>query len=548
MRKFSKSAASWLAIISMASFLAGCDLLGMGGDPDPLPGASLTSITVAPTSAALTVGDTQSVTVTGLYDDDTTAPITDATWATSDAAVATVSAGTITAVAAGSASITATSGGKTASVAVTVTAVDVNKGIFSDAHPAETFDLQNAAGSGSVVPTSISDGSVTPFFGTNVISAAYAYGGGYGGFYFTVPTTGTVDVSGFANGKVVFTVNTSGLTGIAHMDIKVASGANPSEAGGIVDLGTLTATATSGSWSTYEVPLKAFSSYGTLPDFAALTTYLGFWNPTKSDASVASGTLLVDEVYFAPVNDLTSSSVTAGTPSPTIAKNASSTVVAYLNYTNGSRVKLDNTALTSWTSSNTAIATVTSAGVITAGTTAGSANITATYGGMTLTVAVTVPAGPTALAAAPSLAAGDVVNVYTASETYVNPGTVNFTPYWAGVNIVQDSTTVSGKTLQKVVFTATDQYTLSDVQLTIGTKKTLHISVFTPDGGTPLPVKIDLGGAHGLKVAATGTITQGQWSDLEYDFSTYDTTAIDVLLFDNPTTIGTYWVDNIYFH
>ncbi|TCM85700.1 Ig-like protein group 2 [Paenibacillus sp. BK033] len=85
----------------------------------------LTGLTVSPTSTSLTVGGTRASVVTAVYSDSTTPAVTSqATYTSSNTAVATVSeAGVITAVSAGTATITASFGGRTATVAVTVTPV-----------------------------------------------------------------------------------------------------------------------------------------------------------------------------------------------------------------------------------------------------------------------------------------------------------------------------------------------------------------------------------------------------------------------------------------
>jgi uncharacterized protein YjdB len=85
---------------------------------------TVTSIAVSPATVTIAPGATQALTVTATLSDTTTPTVTaTATYASSAAAVATVSAaGVITGVAAGSATITVTYQGKTATVAVTVSA------------------------------------------------------------------------------------------------------------------------------------------------------------------------------------------------------------------------------------------------------------------------------------------------------------------------------------------------------------------------------------------------------------------------------------------
>ena len=87
------------------------------------PTVAVTGVTLAPTSATLTLGETETVTLipTVLPADATDKSVT---WSSSDEAVATVTDGVVTAVAAGTATITVTTtdGAKTATCAVTVAA------------------------------------------------------------------------------------------------------------------------------------------------------------------------------------------------------------------------------------------------------------------------------------------------------------------------------------------------------------------------------------------------------------------------------------------
>ena len=90
--------------------------------------ALLASIAATPATVALDVGATQALSVTGTYEDATTAALTSgvsfAVTTATPAGAATVDASTglITAVASGTATVTASSGGQTATVSVTIKA------------------------------------------------------------------------------------------------------------------------------------------------------------------------------------------------------------------------------------------------------------------------------------------------------------------------------------------------------------------------------------------------------------------------------------------
>ena len=98
------------------------EVYGYADTPAPAT-VAVTGVTLAPTSATLTLGETETVTLipTVLPAEATDKSVT---WSSSDEAVATVTDGVVTAVAAGTATITVTTtdGAKTATCAVTVAA------------------------------------------------------------------------------------------------------------------------------------------------------------------------------------------------------------------------------------------------------------------------------------------------------------------------------------------------------------------------------------------------------------------------------------------
>lgn len=107
------------AVLSLALALAGC-----GGSSSVV----LSSIGVSPSTATLTLGTTQQLTVTGKYSNGTTQDVTSkATFTSTNPAVATVSAsGVATGVSAGSATISVSVSGISGTTAVTVSASAVS--------------------------------------------------------------------------------------------------------------------------------------------------------------------------------------------------------------------------------------------------------------------------------------------------------------------------------------------------------------------------------------------------------------------------------------
>src|SRR4051812_15304046 len=101
--------ASWLHALLFASLATGC---GSESRPPPMPDAPmaapvLVSVTVSPATVVLSLGETQTLMVTGTFDDGSHSAVTDGlAWETSAPGVATVSnRGVATAVAGGSATI-----------------------------------------------------------------------------------------------------------------------------------------------------------------------------------------------------------------------------------------------------------------------------------------------------------------------------------------------------------------------------------------------------------------------------------------------------------
>lgn len=109
-------------ILGSVSYLLGCGS-GLSRTTTPTQ-PTVSSISVTPATASLSVGGTQQLHATANYSDRSSGDVTaTATWTSSNAAVATVSnAGMVTAVAPGNATVTASDGGQTASSAITVNA------------------------------------------------------------------------------------------------------------------------------------------------------------------------------------------------------------------------------------------------------------------------------------------------------------------------------------------------------------------------------------------------------------------------------------------
>jgi hypothetical protein len=94
-----------------------------GGTNPPAPPAppTLQSVNVSPQNGNVAAGLTQQCSASGNYSDGTSKPISNITWATSEATIATVnSTGMVTTLKQGSVNVSATSGTLTGSTALTV--------------------------------------------------------------------------------------------------------------------------------------------------------------------------------------------------------------------------------------------------------------------------------------------------------------------------------------------------------------------------------------------------------------------------------------------
>lgn len=185
---------------------------GGGGGTPVTPTPVVTSVGVAPTPVALTVGGTQQLTATPRDASGNAITGRTVTWTTSNAAAATVAGGLVSAVGAGSATITATCDGIAGTVSVTVTAppsgAPVNRVILTPdilqlvvggtgKITAATYDVAGAALTGRTVTWSSSNPAIA-----------------------TVATDGTVKA--VAGGSAIVTATSEGKTATAQVTVNTS--------------------------------------------------------------------------------------------------------------------------------------------------------------------------------------------------------------------------------------------------------------------------------------------------------------------------------------
>jgi uncharacterized protein YjdB len=338
-------------------------------------GATLVSITVAPSTVTLAVGSTQSFSAVGVYSDGSTLDMTTGvTWSSSDVSRVTIAAsGVATAAAPGSATVTAAAPGSgptaTASVVVTsptlvslaltppVATIPIGSGqafvaigTYSDA---TVHDLTAAATwsvSSPSVASVVAPGQVHGLAAGTATVTATAPGS-------SISATATLTVSSATLQSIVVTPATlvlpAGSQQVLHANGSYSDGTSKD----------ITATVT---WSTSDSTIAVVAS-GSVTAIAAGGATITATDPTTGIAATASVTVTTATLASISIAPATAS-IPAGTTQAFFATG---------HYSNGST--LDVTASVTWVSLSPSVASVangTSAGVAT-GLTVGSATIKA---------------------------------------------------------------------------------------------------------------------------------------------------------------------------
>jgi trimeric autotransporter adhesin len=393
-------------IIATMSGVSGTATLTVGA---PL----LSSVMIAPSSASIEVGATQAFIVTAVFQNGTTAAVA-GTWASSNAAVATIAAGgagrraVATGVGAGTTSIMVTYQGLTDSALLTVTAVPTLVGLTVT--PANPPSILVGATQQFQATAVFSDGSINVVTGTaswttssaNVASVSNGGGGPGGG--------GRGLATGIGAGTTTITATYRGFTATTSLTVR-----NPTPIGLLVTPSTASVFVNGTQQFTASVTMDDGTSQ-TVTNAASWTTSNGAIASIRTGGGgpgggggrglatgIAAGTVTITATYsgFTAVASLT---VSAATPSRiVVTPNAPSIQVGLTQAFAATLVYSDNTiavvtAQATWSSSDASVATITTAGGGPGGggggtataLAAGSAIITATYGGLSGTAKLTV--------------------------------------------------------------------------------------------------------------------------------------------------------------
>jgi hypothetical protein len=307
------------------------------------------------------------------------------------------------------------------------------------------------------------------------------------------------------------------------------------------------------TWTKYTLPL---------PLAAKLTAEKGLFHFAEGPENNAGYTLWIDDLKFETLPTIT-------TPRPTIP-------TATVSMEIGGTARVEGTAVTfavggvdqqlttapayfSYTSSAPAVATVSTAGVITA-VSAGTAQVTATLGSTaaTGTVTVTAVAAPAAAAPAPAQPAADVIALF--SGGYPNRPVDTWSATWDQADVAEVQ--LAGNATKKytnLVF-AGIEFTSQPIDARAMTH--LHLDVYGYDDASLKVKLVDFGanGAFGggddtehevsLSSASTPKLLKNAWSSLDIPLAAFTGMTgrgkVAQLILSGASR--TLYVDNVYFY
>jgi hypothetical protein len=467
----------------------------------------LTSIQVNPQSPSIAAGTTQQFTATGTFSDGSTQDLTTSvSWSSSVPSIATTTAGGLAnGVVAGQATIAATAGSVSGSTVLTVTPATLSAITVAPANPTiaagatQPFTATGLFSDGSTqdLTASVSWGSSTPSVAT-INTSGLATGSAPG------QTTITAS-SGSLSNSAVLTVSTAVLTSIAVNPV------NPSVIVGDTQQFTVTGTYSDSStqdltgtatWNSSNPSVASVSSTGLASSLTVGTTTI-----SATVLSVSGSTTLTATVT-PPL--LQSISITPANPSVAIGQNQQ--FVATGMYADGSTQDL--TSSMTWSSSQPAIAAITTAGLA-GGLSGGSTTIAAALG--TINASATLSVNSVALvsiAVTPvntSVALG-TNQQFAATGTYADGSTLDLTTsaIWGSSALSVATANASGLATS----TSTGQTTITAAAASIGGSSTLTVTPATlvSIAITPAIQTIPLGTTE--QFAATGTFSDGSAQDI----------------------------------
>ena len=535
--------------------------------------AALVSIDVTPSTATLDVGGTQALTVTGTYDDGSTAAVTTGVaFRTADAAVATVDdAGVVTAVASGTTTVTATVGALSDGAEVTVSAPSRDGVVFDDEYGPNVMFAPFGGSTNDVAPT-----TTEAHEGTSSLRIAVP-AGGYTGGALIVEAGSARDLTGFdaitffARADAAHRLNVAGLGDNAAGDTTFKT-----EVAGGLDLTT--------TWTEFTIPL---------PNPAKLGSALGLFHFAEgSDEGAYS--IFLDEIRFVRLPSGTVTNPRPAMATETVTRGLGATYAVAgtaVTYALGGRdltLAPTGAAFFDFVSGTPAVATVDASGVVTA-VAEGTSSITGSLAGVAaagaLTFQVVAPLGPTVPAPTPPTRnPADVIALF--SDAYTEVGVDTFRTPWSDGRTVLTRATIMGNNVlsyENMLFAGIE--TTGANQINASAMTHLHMDIWVEGmaaAGQLFTIKLVDWGADGMYSpgvddrdaellwtptggpSGTRTLMTGRWMSLDIPLSAFDTAGSPdagsgltarahlsqyILKSEIPVNMTTHlWVDNLYFY
>jgi uncharacterized protein YjdB len=481
--------------------------------------ATVSGISVQPSSISAAAGATQQLLVTANFTDGSSQNVTQSSTYTSSApSVATVSAsGLVTTLAQGTATVTVTLNSNTASLPVAVSAATLQSIAITPA------PLSLAAGSTQqlIATGTYSDGSTANL--TNAVSWSSSAAG-----VLTVSTTGLLTSSTAGNATVTATLN--GVTGTLPVTVTSAvirtisvTPANATLAAGQTQQYTAIATLSDGTQQTETTAAHWSVSDSTRATISNTSGSNGLLTSIGAGADTVSAT--IGSVTGQATVTITSATLTGLTLTPaafTVATGTTEQLDVMGTYSDGSNQDLTTTA--TYSSNAPATASVSSTGLVTgtAGVT-GVATITATVGTVTGNAVATVtPAVLIAVAVTPATVtvADGLTQQFTATGTYAgNQQNITSQVQWTSSNSAVATITSAG--LAKAVgagvatITATSGGDSGTATMTVGSATLQSITVQTPQASFANGFQVQLQAIGNYSDGSTQNLTsQVTWTSL----------------------------------
>jgi hypothetical protein len=487
--------------------------------------ATLVSVEVTPPDPSIASGTTQQFTATGVYTDASTQDLTTSvTWSSSDTGAATVSnavgsEGLASAGAVGVTTITATSGVISGSTTLTVTAAALVSIDVTPADPSIASGLtEQFTATGTYTDASTQDLTTTVTWSsldTGVATISNAPGSEGLAAAGTPGVTTITATSGAISGSTTLTVTAATLVSIG------VTPANPSTANGLTEQFTATGVYTDSStqdltttvtWSSSDTAVATISNAAGSEGLAS-TSDVGPTTITATSGAISGSTTLT-------VTAATLASIGVTPANPSVANGLTEQFTATGVYTDSSTQDLTSTV--TWSSSDTAVATISNAAGsegLASTSDVGPTTITATFGAvsdsttLTVTAATLVSIGVTP--ANPSLPKGlteqcAATGIYTDATTQDLTATVSWSSSDTGVATISNAAgsegLASATDVGPTTITATSGAISGSTTLTV-TDAVLQSITFVADD-----TSVPLGLTH--QYTATGNYSDGSTQDL----------------------------------